>query len=89
MVTILSVSSSSSKRERISVYAIVGSADCLLDERKPAGLAKSAPGARGRAGGIDSSDLLDRAVFDERTGAEAISHGKSPFLLVAAGEDGL
>ena len=34
-------------------------------------------------------DLLNRSVFDERTGAEAISHGGSPFLLVAAGGDGL
>ena len=35
---------------------------------------------------VDLGDLLDGAVFDERTGAVAISHGESSFLSTAAGE---
>ena len=38
---------------------------------------------------IGLGDLLDRTVFDERTGAVAISHGKSSFPLVGRRRQGL
>src|SRR5438477_10678611 len=77
MVTILSLLGSS-KGERISVDAVVRGANRLLDDGQTAGFAEGAPCARGGAGCFRLGDLFDRSAFDERTGAEAISHGETP-----------
>ena len=88
MVTILSLFwSRQSASGKPSMRSLAGS-ERLLDRGEPAGLVERPPRARGRAARFGLGDLLDRSVFDERTGAEAISHGKSPFLSVAAGEGG-
>src|SRR6185503_15867645 len=89
MVTILSSCPLASEREREAVDAIVGRDQRALDQLEAAGLVESAPGTGGRADGADLRDLLFGAVFDERTGAVAISHGVSSFLLTAAGESRL
>src|SRR5437763_2380971 len=92
MVTILSLLSclwGSSEGDREFVDAVVRGTDCLFDESEPACFMQRAPGSRGGPHGVELGDLLDGFVFDERTGAEAISHGKSPARFsVAAGGAG-
>ncbi len=61
---------------------VVRWAESPLDQFEPTSFVKSTPGARRGAAGGDLFDLLDRAVFDERTDALAISHGVSPHLVV-------
>src|SRR5438309_11912361 len=81
MVTILSLLSclwGSSEGDREFVDAVVRGTDCLFDESEPACFIQRAPGSRGGPHGVELGDLLDGSVFVERTGAEAISHGKSP-----------
>src|SRR4029078_12524791 len=68
----------SSEREWKSVDAVVGGANGPLNPLPAAGFVEGAPGACGRAELFGFGELLDRSAFDERTGAEAISHGKSP-----------
>jgi hypothetical protein len=90
MVTILSFSvSRGSEREWVCVDAVVRGAKRLLDDLQARSFAKPAPGASGRAVDFSLGDLFNRSVFDERTCAEAISHGWVSFLSVAAGGDGL
>src|SRR5881398_1153464 len=76
MVIILSSLEVSSEGERVSVDAIIGRAKSMLDHLEPAGFAEDAPRPRCRTVRIHPGDLLDRSVFDERTSAEAISHGE-------------
>src|SRR6476661_4065215 len=77
-----------SKCDRVAVDAVVGGAQRLLDDLEPAAFAQCPPRSRGRVGRLCLGDLLHRSVFDERTRAEAISHGKSPSLSVVAGGAG-
>src|SRR4029079_429939 len=46
------------------------------DNLEATGLSEGPPGSCGRAALFDLGDLLDRSALDERTGAEAISHGE-------------
>jgi hypothetical protein len=71
----------SSERDWESIDAVVGGANGALDDLEAAGFAKRAPGASGRAELFELGDLLDRSVFDERTGAEAINHGEVSCLV--------
>jgi hypothetical protein len=87
MLTILSSCFRASKGERECV-AVVGCLERELDELKTVRLVEDAPAPRSRAEGAGFLDLLNRAVFDERTGAVAISHGVSSFLSMAAGDGG-
>jgi hypothetical protein len=89
MVIVLSFLNGSSEGERKTVDPVVGGTDRPLDQGQPAAIVQGTPGARGGPRRIKFSDLLDGSVFDERTGAEAISHGKSPARFsVAAGGAG-
>jgi hypothetical protein len=87
MVTILS-SGQASERHWEAVDDVVRGVKRSLHQVQAPSLVESAPGSCGRAPRIRFGDLLDRPVFDERTGAVAISHGISPNLVLAAGEGG-
>src|SRR5689334_14506180 len=77
-----------SERNRKAVDAVVCWPERSFDELKPAGFVERAPRAGRRARGTDLRDLLDRALFDERTNTVAISHGVSPHLMWTAGDGG-
>jgi hypothetical protein len=77
-----------SECDGIAVDAVVRCAKGVLDNFKPAGLAQRPPSPQCRPRDLDAGDLPYGAVFDGRTGAKAISHGKSPFLLMATGGAG-
>lgn len=62
--------------------------ECLLDDFQPARFAQRAPRAHQGPICFDLGRLPKGSAFDERTGAKAISQGKSPFLLVVAGKAG-
>src|SRR5689334_16150279 len=88
MVIILSSFRSRSERQGISVDQVVGGLDRLLDQSQSHVRVERAPRPRGRARRFGNDNLRGRSVFDERTGAEAISHGAPPFFLLAASEGG-
>lgn len=77
-----------SDRQRVSVEPVVRGAKRQFDQLEAASLVEHVPGTSRRAHGVDFRDLLDRAVFNERTISVAIRHGASPFLVVVAGEGG-
>src|SRR3954451_435472 len=83
MVSLLSSCPLASERER---EAVVRGAKCPLDQLETVSFVEGAPCPRRGTHGVDFRDLLDRAVFDERMNAVAISHGRCSFLSVAAGD---
>src|SRR5438045_281261 len=82
----LSRMDSSSERERKSIDAVIGRLQRQLHKGEAARFVERPPSPCAGADRFCLGDLLDRSVFDERTSAEAISHGKSPFMSMAAGE---
>src|SRR6476661_4574109 len=86
--TILFSKRAGSKSQREAVDAVVGGTERALDQCEAASIVEHTPGSGRGAAGVGFGDLLGRSIFDERTGAEAISHGESSFLLWAAGEGG-
>jgi hypothetical protein len=47
---------------------VIGGFESLLDDGEAASFIENVPSARSRADGLSLGDLLDWAVFDERTG---------------------
>src|SRR3954447_17538998 len=77
-----------SNGDRECIRAVVRGGQCLLDQSQPNFRIKGAPRPGGGVSCLDLQRLRGRAVFDEHTTAEAISHGAPPFLLLAAGGGG-
>jgi len=77
-----------SKRERETVDAVIRRKKSSFDELQAVGLVEGAPCPGCRPQAVRPGDLFERAVFDERTGPVAISHGVPSFLLWAAGDGG-
>jgi hypothetical protein len=87
MVTISSVVLYS-KSQGISVDAVVCGLKRLIYQCQSPFSVERSPRPRCRVRRPCADRLHSGSVFDKRTGAEAISHGELPFLLLAAGVGG-